>query len=325
MSDQVEVNVETDAPCAMPPAIAKSIIQVMGGVRDILKKNEADTGPGGKFKYASVDDVFEMIRPLMADAGIFLVMDQVKVDIFEKINTFKNETRSANWLDVKYKIWFYHSSGAGYGPINRQIQVQAKGPQNYGMTESYIEKYILRSMFMIGTGDPEVDSEPQEGLPVKNGSRIIRNEKISKESENNVIEYIKSCEDKWKEFKSSDELSNWWKETSEDRKVRFHSNDDPLYIELKEKVKAANAKFAQVKVKQVEGDAIPEFSGPPRPSCEQIRINLNAALAKSCSYQGCNEAYLETVEPYKDHLPRDFVNEMMNLTSKRGAMYSDEK
>jgi hypothetical protein len=54
-----------------------------------------------------------------------------------------------------------------YGPIRRNQQVSATGPQSYGASEAYVEKYFLRNLFKIPTGELDADAEPQEGLPPK--------------------------------------------------------------------------------------------------------------------------------------------------------------
>lgn len=141
-------------PLPMPAELAKAIIQVMGKAKAIAKD---DDNAFGKYKYVSVDAFYAAIRPLMAEAGVLLVTDEVEVTTIQR-------PQSA-WLNIVYDLTLYHQSGAGYGPIRRTILVQASGPQAFGAAMSYVEKYYLRSLFRVPTGEQDADAERQDDLP----------------------------------------------------------------------------------------------------------------------------------------------------------------
>lgn len=146
---------------AMPPEIAKAVVKVMGEVKKLGKDTR---NPHGGYNYVSVDQFFDQIGQLMHAAGIFVVVNESESE------TAIRETgngRSSAWLTCAYDIFIYHESGAAYGPVKRSIQVSASGPQSYGSAISFVEKYFLRSLFKIPTGEQDADQDAQEGLPAR--------------------------------------------------------------------------------------------------------------------------------------------------------------
>ena len=69
----------TAAPIPMPPEIAVAILQIMKAVKPLSKDGEVTEGK--KFKYVSVDQFFEMLGPLMAEAGLLTVLHEVGAEI----------------------------------------------------------------------------------------------------------------------------------------------------------------------------------------------------------------------------------------------------
>ena len=147
----------------MPPEIAKAIISVNKRVTSLGKDEE---NKFARFKYTSVDAFYEAIGPLMADAGIFVLTDEVDTEIERREGTDdQGRPRITVWLTTKYEISIYHENGAEWGPICREMMVAATGPQAYGAGQSYVEKYFLRGLFKVPTGDADADGHPQAGLP----------------------------------------------------------------------------------------------------------------------------------------------------------------
>ena len=62
-------------PSRMPPEIAKAIVAVKAKVKMLGKEDE---NRFGKFKFVSVDQFYEMIGPLMAEAGLLIVTDEAE-------------------------------------------------------------------------------------------------------------------------------------------------------------------------------------------------------------------------------------------------------
>ena len=147
----------------MPPEIAKAVVKVMGEVKKLGKD---DTNKHGGYKYVSVDQFFDQVGKLMAEAGIFVLVHEAdsNIDVRETTDSYGKQKASA-WLSTAYDVFLVHESGVMHGPLRRHQQVSATGPQSYGASEAYVEKYFLRNLFKIPTGEADADADAQDGLP----------------------------------------------------------------------------------------------------------------------------------------------------------------
>lgn len=153
----------------MPPAIAAAIVQVKKEVKQLGKDEE---NKFAKFNYVSVDKFYDVIGRLMAKAGLFIVTDETSIAAeTREAQTEQGQVKKSIWITATYELTLFHESGAEYGPIHRTIMVQATGPQAFGSGVSYVEKYFLRSLFKVPTGEQDVDAAPQEGVP----ETVVRN------------------------------------------------------------------------------------------------------------------------------------------------------
>lgn len=148
---------------SMPTEIAKAIVAVSKEVRQLGKDQD---NKFARFKYVSVDKFYEEIGQLMAKHGLFDVIDEIRMQADRRETTNdQGQVKAAVWITTEYDIWLYHESGAEFGPLSRSIMVQATGPQAFGSGVSYVEKYFLRSLFKVPTGEEDADAAPQEELP----------------------------------------------------------------------------------------------------------------------------------------------------------------
>jgi len=141
----------------MPPEIADAVSQIMLNVEGLVR--DKDNKFAG-YRFTSHDQIKEKVGKLMAKAGLTLVCDETSAEVQDK------------YLKCHYEIYLYHSSGASYGPVNRRIMVSANGPQAFGIAASYVQKYFLRDLLQIPTGEKEADQEPDVDLPSENKKEI---------------------------------------------------------------------------------------------------------------------------------------------------------
>lgn len=133
----------------MPPEVAKAIVKVMTGVRRLGDdaKNQHDG-----YAFVSIDKFLELCRPLMADAGIFFLMNEDGYEVREGL------TKSGNKTSVLWSRWLFyvvHESGVMAGPYPRNVIVQGGMAQAFGSAQSYLWKQFARSLFAIATGDKD--------------------------------------------------------------------------------------------------------------------------------------------------------------------------
>jgi hypothetical protein len=147
----------------VPPKIAAAICEVMSAVPK-LKKGEKNTH--GNYNFASIDDFLEAVRPLCAEQGLIIIIDE---EGFETKEGQDKNGKSVTWLVLEFAFTLAHSSGETWGHRPRRtIMVNASmGSQAFGAAQSYALKQFERALFQIATGekDGDADSHPHGDLP----------------------------------------------------------------------------------------------------------------------------------------------------------------
>jgi len=129
--------------------IAEAIAEVMKSVRRLKK---ADNNAFAKYRYTSVDDFKDALRPLMADNGLTPHSNEVSFDHFER-----QDEKGKNSLHVKIKfdLWLEHVSGEREDPEGLTVALPYVGAQTSGQARSYAVKEWLKSKFLASSGDSE--------------------------------------------------------------------------------------------------------------------------------------------------------------------------
>jgi len=143
---------------SMPPEIARSIIKVMKGVKQL---GYDDHNKNAGYNFVSIDKFMASLRPLMAEAGLFPIMEEVSAEVREQSGNGK----STAWMHTVYDITWVHETGVMWGPLRRRCIVLAVGAQAFASSQSFLLKYFLRAQFLIPTGDKDVDSDAAADLP----------------------------------------------------------------------------------------------------------------------------------------------------------------
>lgn len=171
MTEDQTIALTPSALPTMPPEIAKAIVSVMAKIKPLSKDME---NKFQKYNYVSVDQFFDAVGRLMADAGIFVMAFENTIDISKQSTTDDyGKTKESVWMSAVYDLYIYHSTGSSYGPIKRSMRVSASGAQSYASAMSFVEKYFLRSLFKIPTGDMDEDGQTKENLPVNRQARHV--------------------------------------------------------------------------------------------------------------------------------------------------------
>lgn len=140
------------SPLTMPPEVSGPVVDICTKVKVAVKEH---VNRHGGYKYVSVDKFYEDMGPLLAEAGLFIMMHE------------KSCETDGKWLFVTFDIYLIHKSGKSYGPVPRTQGVLATGPQAYAAAQSFAEKYFMRQLFKIPTGEEEADadSQPKSQIP----------------------------------------------------------------------------------------------------------------------------------------------------------------
>jgi len=116
--------------------------------------------------FASVDDFYNMVGPIMAEAGLFTFADVARSEISETETTDNyGKVKRNSYLNMEFDICLVHESGEMSMAVKREVTVIASGPQSYASAESFVTKYFIRNLFKVPTGDYDADSDAKTDLP----------------------------------------------------------------------------------------------------------------------------------------------------------------
>jgi hypothetical protein len=129
-------------------AIHRAITKAMAQMRPVAKDAR---NVEQKYDFASVDDFLAMTGPIMAEHGLFITMDEERVEAFER----QGKYGPSHWLSITFLITVWHESGEHMAPARRTVEVIRTGAQSFGSAQSYALKQFQRALFNIPTGDKD--------------------------------------------------------------------------------------------------------------------------------------------------------------------------
>lgn len=142
-------------PAMVPKGIAKKLVRILEAAGKVEKKG---TNRAQNYKFVRETDLVDMIRPIMAEVGLFLNLDVVDHDLVELYKTSSGNTMRltiltirGTWVDSETgDVWPLPSTFIGYGGDT--------GDKGVYKAMTGAEKYFLFKSFLVGTGDdPEGD------------------------------------------------------------------------------------------------------------------------------------------------------------------------
>lgn len=129
--------------------IATSVAGVMAEVRRLKK---ADNNAFAKYRYTSVDDFKDAMRPLMSKHGLSICTDELSCDLFDRTDDKGKVSAHAKFT---FGIWLEHISGVEGKPERLTVMLPYVGAQTSGAARSYAVKEWLKSRFLASSGDSE--------------------------------------------------------------------------------------------------------------------------------------------------------------------------
>jgi hypothetical protein len=205
----------------VPKSVASKIIVV---ARNIKMLHRDKRNNYAEYNYVSVDSFYEALGPIMAEAGLFLIVDEVST------------SAEKGFLTANYELHLVSEEGESYGPIRRQVTVKASGPQAYASAQSYAEKYFLRQIFKVPTGEQDADAHSKETLPDITPQVKQLDETASANLMDKVIDSLY-------EVTSLEELEDWKKANGSEVKrslTKQHKDEvSKVFKEVEAKVKEA--------------------------------------------------------------------------------------
>jgi hypothetical protein len=134
-----------------PKSVASALAKVQANVKTMgFDSNNAFA----KYKYVSIDKYYDVVRPLLVDAGLMIIPDEEESDISDDRKVYK----------TRIKFTILHESGEYWDfPIRRTVILPFTGAQSCGSALSYAEKFCMRTLFKMTTGEEDADAlAPQD-------------------------------------------------------------------------------------------------------------------------------------------------------------------
>lgn len=129
--------------------VASATAAVMKAIKRLKK---ADNNAFAKYRYTSVDDFKDALRPLMAQHGLTPHADEMSCDTFDKTDEKNKVSLHAKF---RFSLWLEHTSGEVGKPEGLTVMLPYVGAQTTGQARSYAVKEWLKSKFLASSGDSE--------------------------------------------------------------------------------------------------------------------------------------------------------------------------
>jgi len=132
---------------APPKIIAKAMGEIQKNIPQLVydARNEF-----AGYDYVSIDGYYAQLRPLLSEHGIQIVPTEERSGISADGKTLK----------VTFAFYVLHESGEIWNfPIRHSVFVPYQGAQSAGSAMSYADKFVMRTLFKIPTGDQEPEAK----------------------------------------------------------------------------------------------------------------------------------------------------------------------
>lgn len=143
----------------IPSPIAEAISKAMALVKMLGKSDE---NKFAKYKYTSIDDFLQDLRPKLAEVGLDVISDEIEAEHFTMPEVKHDKEIQSAFVHYAYNFYLAHKDSPDtYGPLKRTVDLRFVGPQTSGQAQSYCEKMFLRSLLKVATGDEDADAQEQ--------------------------------------------------------------------------------------------------------------------------------------------------------------------
>lgn len=134
-----------------PEKISKSLHDIQNKAQRLVHDSK---NTHQKYSFVSIDKYYEYIRPLLNEHHLMIIPNEVESQLSDSGKTLK----------VIFEFHILHKDGEMWQfPIKRTVYIPFHGAQTCGSALSYADKFIIRTLFKISTGE-ESDVETKENI-----------------------------------------------------------------------------------------------------------------------------------------------------------------
>lgn len=136
------------------PNLSGAVCAVMKDVKRLQKK---DRNKFASYDYVSVDDHKDALRPIIAENGLEICLDQTGLKKFEATN---DKGKVTVCFIYKFKAWLKHGpSGEAGKREGIDVPLPYTGAQTCGAARSYAIKEYMKTKFLQSGGDQSDDAD----------------------------------------------------------------------------------------------------------------------------------------------------------------------
>lgn len=132
--------------------IAKMTESVAAVMREIHRLKKDETNKHGGYKYVSVDDVKDHVRPLLGKHGLEITFSELEFSI----ETIQAKSGPSVCAKITYAIGLRHISGECGEAERLTVLLPYTGAQTTGAARSYAVKEYIKSRFLVSTGEKDM-------------------------------------------------------------------------------------------------------------------------------------------------------------------------
>jgi hypothetical protein len=138
--------------------IHAAIISVKGKIKRLEKAGE---NLFDKYHFTSIDDFKDLIRPLLAENGLYMSISETG---FETVLQKNNKGDEKTQCKIGFEIWLTYKDGSETKPVKSTVMLPYTGAQTAGIAESYAIKNWGKSQLLASSGDTgeEADTRKQD-------------------------------------------------------------------------------------------------------------------------------------------------------------------
>jgi hypothetical protein len=190
------------APVSIPDH--KSLGAAKIAVMRVIKRMEKEhTNQHGGYKFTSVDDFKDEIRPLMAYHGIELHVSEEGYDLTTVKNSKGNESTVAK---IRFRFVLGHVSGEKSEPSYMTVCLPYTGAQTSGAAQSYaIKEGVYKGLFQASSGDVSEEAD------LHDQSKFSAAERLPKAEAKPLYEALqRDVRATAEETRNPEEIRKWW-------------------------------------------------------------------------------------------------------------------
>jgi hypothetical protein len=170
---------------------------------EVKRMEKQHVNQHGGYKFTSVDDFKDVIRPLMAKHGLSLHISEEGFDLATVKNAKDKESTVAK---IRFRFVLTHTSGERSEPSHMTVCLPYTGAQTSGAAQSYaIKEGVYKGLFQASSGDVSEEAD------LHDQGKFMAAERLSKAEAKPLYEALERDVRAYaEETRDAEKFLGWW-------------------------------------------------------------------------------------------------------------------